>query len=780
VALLCNFQCWRAASFLKYKVDHKECLALAKKYLNYTCNVEQAGSVYSKLRMLKKKISQSGAVRHEDEPKSLENQSSSSRKTDIAQQRNGGTSESASSCLLELGEIEKVSDGHRSSGQSVLEQEQVPDGQSPIKMQQNLGSLKDVLLQKRVDLIDIVCSKREDAIVLKQQVELSDFNVHREEERLRMKSAHNDHLELIRSVHTDYTIKTDKIKLLNQEFSKKMAEFDRHMQCQRRKFAAMQEDVKKKERYIRNSWMKEAKAGNLAESFDSLPLTESGFRLEEFKEVTEQFEACDGSSIMSVSRLASDSLCGDIITTVPEVPIGITENDIENRSTFCNGTVEDVQHFASNSSKMAELDPLQPIVTSAETLETVLPDRVEVEYIDSNRTSAKIPGSASDLMCSDVITAVPQMSTETTENQPDMSSSFSIRKGEDLHCPASQASSFAEAEPVQPKTTSPTEIAEIVFPGMVEVEAVEPNDPSAEVPKAILPAGDGDMSKDTEFSFSDSEVMNVFGNQPNTMHMVPLQRNGMTAEIPETVPSNMVELESSAPTETSLEIPATILPAAQDVAISENSGTLFSDSDVRSVLGNPSETMHMVPSITTSLPRETRTPVFVSNNMVEEGYLEVSAGVPATISSPEVGDICREAEAPPSQMMDTGSSGTLKIITASTVATAAAEINIHRSEDNLHGTCLGSSPLQNPAELPSKINKPQEILNHSAVATAAAASDRDAIEGKVNSDGTYLRPSPLLNPVNLPTISRGSTNSCGENSVSSNLVWLCFYFCVVP
>ncbi|KAG8094190.1 hypothetical protein GUJ93_ZPchr0012g19846 [Zizania palustris] len=49
--------CWRAASLLKHKVNHRESLSLAVKNLNYECNEGLAEVVYEKLRILKKKFS---------------------------------------------------------------------------------------------------------------------------------------------------------------------------------------------------------------------------------------------------------------------------------------------------------------------------------------------------------------------------------------------------------------------------------------------------------------------------------------------------------------------------------------------------------------------------------------------------------------------------------------------------------------------------------------------------------------------------------------------------
>ncbi|XP_048137315.1 helicase protein MOM1-like isoform X2 [Rhodamnia argentea] len=50
--------CWTAVSLSKEKIDHTECLELAKKHLNYQCKKEEADHVYSMLRDLKKKFLQ--------------------------------------------------------------------------------------------------------------------------------------------------------------------------------------------------------------------------------------------------------------------------------------------------------------------------------------------------------------------------------------------------------------------------------------------------------------------------------------------------------------------------------------------------------------------------------------------------------------------------------------------------------------------------------------------------------------------------------------------------
>ena len=49
-------QCWHAASLSRHKVNHKESLALAAKYLNYECSETCVELVYKKLRNLKKEF----------------------------------------------------------------------------------------------------------------------------------------------------------------------------------------------------------------------------------------------------------------------------------------------------------------------------------------------------------------------------------------------------------------------------------------------------------------------------------------------------------------------------------------------------------------------------------------------------------------------------------------------------------------------------------------------------------------------------------------------------
>ncbi|KAJ6793025.1 Uncharacterized protein M6B38_112400 [Iris pallida] len=158
-----------------------------------------------------------------------------------------------------------------------------------------------------------------------------------------MKTAHDSDLDLIRSIHIDDTIRNNKIKLIDQEFLKKMAKYDEHMESQRSSLAAMQEAARNKEDEIRDNWLEEAKAGALKESFDNLPLSESGLTLEEFNIVSSQVEACDGAGNMMIApSSASDQLWSDNIKAYHGEADELVVEHSESPSVLPSERVEDV------------------------------------------------------------------------------------------------------------------------------------------------------------------------------------------------------------------------------------------------------------------------------------------------------------------------------------------------------------------------------------------------------------------------------------------------------
>ncbi|KAM0941864.1 putative DNA helicase chromatin regulator PHD family [Dioscorea sansibarensis] len=300
--------CWRAASFLKYKLDHGESLALARKYLNFECSYDQAYSVYTKLRMLKKNFScQSGALKAVNNLNTPENLSSAAG-SDLADSLASVEDPvSLASCHRE---IKKSSDSEKSYENVNPVNEEMSERGTTGKLGLHLSSFK-----MKTDSIEKIFLRREENLLLKQQFEFTELVGRMEEERTRLKEKYDLQLNSIYSQHVDFAIRNGKITLLNEEFFNSMSKFDQYVKCQHKKLATMQVDGRHKERQIKHHWLREAKAGRSAESFDRLPFSESGFSLEEFKvnEITASLGCTDGTNISnSVSDPALPSDCQDI------------------------------------------------------------------------------------------------------------------------------------------------------------------------------------------------------------------------------------------------------------------------------------------------------------------------------------------------------------------------------------------------------------------------------------------------------------------------------------
>ncbi|XP_072965441.1 uncharacterized protein [Typha angustifolia] len=343
--------CWRAASFLKHKMNRKESLALAEKYLNYECNEELVSSVYDKLRILRKKFShQIGALRNQDQSSSLEQQQSMSGKEPVCQTASNQAAFDHDE--LEDGKLRESPGDHRCAEQFIQrEDEQVSVLEIPAEIHQDLGSLKDELLKKRIDL-------REKEILFKQQQEISDFERYKEERETSLKSEHHLDLERTNDNHADPTVRNDKIRLLNQEFSKKVSAFEDHMKCQRKKLEVLQLSVRHKEQQRKDGWLEKAKTGRLEESFDCGPLPDTGFIVEQFKWVSGQTEASDVLENSTIEHQSSSEKLHELI--------------IEGSADCTNSC--NLENSAIILSSLAEGIPIQNITSASQTNTA---DRVE-------------------------------------------------------------------------------------------------------------------------------------------------------------------------------------------------------------------------------------------------------------------------------------------------------------------------------------------------------------------------------------------------------------------
>ncbi|KAJ0966484.1 hypothetical protein J5N97_023401 [Dioscorea zingiberensis] len=364
--------CWRAASFLKYKLDHGESLALARKYLNFECGYDQAYSVYKKLRMLKKKFScQSGTLMSDNSVNTLENLSSASG-PDITSSLacvEDPVSLASGHQVLEGAVIKGSPDsGTFSEKVNSVNQEMSKLG-TPGKLSQHLSSLKDELIKMKTDSIGKIYLNRAESLLLKQQLEFTELDRRMEEKRTKLKEKYDLQLNSLYAQHVDSAIRNSKIKLLKEEFFNSMSEFDLYKKCQHKKLSTMQVNARNKERLIKHHWLNESNAGRRAESFDSLPLSESEFSLEEFKanEITTSHGLGDGAP-----ALPSDHQCVDLISGSLTVSFKSREQSAEHPVVSPNRGSEDtrlkIQRQASQLENMISDSPAISVVASTEIL----------------------------------------------------------------------------------------------------------------------------------------------------------------------------------------------------------------------------------------------------------------------------------------------------------------------------------------------------------------------------------------------------------------------------
>ncbi|XP_020580653.1 uncharacterized protein LOC110024818 isoform X2 [Phalaenopsis equestris] len=279
--------CWRAASMSRHRLDRIESLAIARNHLKYECTAEEVYSVYSRLRILKEKFSCPARELDNSVGVTLENQSSGLKKVYSGRKSQPGNDTeltvSETSGLIMTGgapadlkfseNIITPKQGHLNKG-------------TPLGSQLNGEFAKDELLKNLIDVIEKVSIKRAEDLSHKHQAEVLHFEKQMFEERVQLEGAHALDLKFVRSIHVDLTVINGKINLLTQEFSSKMGRFCQHLKQQKAKLLSMQLDIRSKEQELKHSWLVKAKTSQLEESFDNLPLLETGFRIENFKETS--------------------------------------------------------------------------------------------------------------------------------------------------------------------------------------------------------------------------------------------------------------------------------------------------------------------------------------------------------------------------------------------------------------------------------------------------------------------------------------------------------------
>uniref|UniRef100_A0A0D9VB84 PHD-type domain-containing protein n=1 Tax=Leersia perrieri TaxID=77586 RepID=A0A0D9VB84_9ORYZ len=313
--------CWRAASFLNYKVDHRESLALAEKSLKYECNEELASFVFKGLRELKKKFPQkTGATGSNCQSTSVEKTRSSQPEISNIF-RNDHIFPRQSMDLHDNFRNGALQEGSCGAAQMVSEEQElivVPG--THVECHLSTDELPDIV-EKEIDLIDKVFCLRENHILDKQQSQVLELDRHTENKITRLKRVCNIVLEHIRRSHIDVETRNDTMKRTVHWFTMLIYAFLEHMRLQYSKLKALQSNTWAKERQLKEKLCQEAKSGQLDHSFDQqIALSDSNFVMEEFIHLKEQTSnsLVSGSPVSDCQQLCHDRL-NMVITLVRNV-----------------------------------------------------------------------------------------------------------------------------------------------------------------------------------------------------------------------------------------------------------------------------------------------------------------------------------------------------------------------------------------------------------------------------------------------------------------------------
>lgn len=241
--------CWVAASITKQKVDKKESLMLAKQLLDYQCTEEQASSVYSKMRSLKRMYLQCSdnitclnrdcLLAEEDFSRGLSNV-------------NGGELQ-CSSYKEESSELEF---GEKSADKEHAERQILTQQKVALKDKAGTSEIDDDEIKK----IQKKCDKRMKKLIRKHQEQNQELLRIWEDKKVELERDHKLRLAVIRSIHGQTSAGMDKLKVLDDDFKKKIEDHKILRDAQLKNLEAEHLTAINEERRKAADWLAKAKA----------------------------------------------------------------------------------------------------------------------------------------------------------------------------------------------------------------------------------------------------------------------------------------------------------------------------------------------------------------------------------------------------------------------------------------------------------------------------------------------------------------------------------------
>ncbi|KAL5717454.1 DNA helicase [Ranunculus cassubicifolius] len=302
--------CWSAASLSNYKVSRRNTVSIVKQHLDFQCSEEETQKVYSKLQMLSEMFRQQamGGKSNFTENPSVDDktklclQSKSSQSNSSSQQHLGGVisdNSESQKCSTPLG-----SPQHR-----------------PTSDCEKASSSFEKVSSKRIEHVKEIHSQRMKKLYQKQQEEFKEFRKYREmimeKQRAELEVKCKTESAQIHKLHTKSSVKSEKQKKLDEEITRKKEDLDNRLKSEQGKLEDMQKKARSEEKQKRAHWLEVAESGRSVSAYDKLPLSDSGFSLENMEEVGKGVLDDDAKGSGSVEEGIDDCEedCNDKLTT---------------------------------------------------------------------------------------------------------------------------------------------------------------------------------------------------------------------------------------------------------------------------------------------------------------------------------------------------------------------------------------------------------------------------------------------------------------------------------
>ncbi|XP_035545868.1 helicase protein MOM1-like isoform X2 [Juglans regia] len=339
--------CWTAASLLKHKVDHKESLALAKQHLNFLCNKIEVDYVYSLLRCLKNIfLYRTGNLQIADYP-NVSNLPTKGVTKDHSPTRLPQSTKS--NLQKEKAEVKAWSQHLECSDKHVLPQ---PGLALELKL-----ALKDAL--KSIKEIQKKCNKQWNKLIEKQQEEKDEIKRTTEEQKAQLEKERRMKYAIIRTMHSNVSMRIDKLKVLDNEYDKRIELLQQQMEKRLKHLEEMQLVARRKLLERKDHWVEEVKSWAQVELLYKISSNEPGNGVKCLK-TCERVTALDSPKSVSIaSGHLSEEHSSDItVNALPGNGLGFsgTPEPVPKKAVVCSSAVETPAHLCGPDSVSDELN----------------------------------------------------------------------------------------------------------------------------------------------------------------------------------------------------------------------------------------------------------------------------------------------------------------------------------------------------------------------------------------------------------------------------------------